>query len=44
VDGWLRDKIITKKDNSTTQNTVSVKFGEEKIYNHKWGGIQWLKK
>ena len=25
VDGWLRDKIITKKDNTATQNTVSVK-------------------
>ncbi|MDR1244220.1 MAG: helix-turn-helix domain-containing protein [Endomicrobium sp.] len=31
VDGWLRDKIITKKDNSVTQNTISVKSsGEEK--------------
>ena len=30
VDDWLRDKIITKKDNTATQNTVSVKSGEEK--------------
>ncbi|MDR3125302.1 MAG: helix-turn-helix domain-containing protein [Endomicrobium sp.] len=30
VDGWLRDKIITKKDNTAIQNTVSVKSGEEK--------------
>jgi excisionase family DNA binding protein len=30
VDGWLKDKIITKKDNTSAQNTVSVKGGQEK--------------
>jgi excisionase family DNA binding protein len=30
VDGWLKDKVITKKDNAATQNIVSVKSGEEK--------------
>ncbi|MDR1522345.1 MAG: helix-turn-helix domain-containing protein [Endomicrobium sp.] len=30
VDGWLKDKIITKKDNTAAQNTVSVKLGQEK--------------
>jgi excisionase family DNA binding protein len=30
VDTWLKDKIITKKDNTITQSVVSVKSGEEK--------------
>ena len=30
VDGWLKDKIITRKDNIAAQNTVSVKLGQEK--------------
>ncbi|MDR1417956.1 MAG: helix-turn-helix domain-containing protein [Endomicrobium sp.] len=30
VDGWLKDKVITKKDNAATQNIGSVKSGEEK--------------
>jgi excisionase family DNA binding protein len=30
VDCWLRDKIITKKENTSQQNANSVKTGEEK--------------
>jgi excisionase family DNA binding protein len=30
VDSWLRDKIITKKENSSQQNTIPVKSGENK--------------